>query len=177
MPRNYEQRIKNKMANKVIVEAPMLYNKTEHIKVPRGTAATRDMFSDSRLAEIMADRGRAQYAEFYAGERMALALPPSFPSLNDDYANKQGLVVPRHRSDMLDDDRNLIDVFNNNEERLKALDGRGNFARRDKDRVDFDRVDRIIDSLDAFKEKYFDDKQQVRVFRGLDTEEEKDPQR
>lgn len=176
MPRNYEQRIKNKMADKVMVEAPMLYNKTEHIKVPRATAARGDMFSDSRMADIYSDRNRAMYSEFYAGERMAVALPPTFPNIEDDHLNKQGLVMPRFQSDMMDDDRNLLDIFNNNEDRLRALDKNTPLIKKEKERVDFERVDRIIDALDAFKDKYFDDKQQFRVFKGLEPEDS-DPQK
>jgi hypothetical protein len=135
------------------------------------------MFNDSRMAEIMGDRDRAMHAEFYAGERLAIKLPPSFPNLEDDYANKQGLVVPRFKRDMLDDDRMLIDIFNNNEDRLKALDTRPQPSNRHKERVDFDKVDRIIDALDEFKDKYFDDKQQVRVFGGVDHGEDEDPKK
>ena len=176
MPRNYEQRIKNKMANKVMVEAPMLYNKTEFMKVPRATAANGDMFSDARLAEIMLDRSRAANSEFYAGERMAVVLPSSFPNIDDDHANRQGLVLPRFKNDMMDDDRNLLDLFNNNEDRLRALDGYSTRPglSKPKERVDFDKVDRIVDALDAFKEKYFDDKQQLRVFKGA-RDEDDDP--
>ena len=81
--------------------------------------------------------------------------------------------MPRFRSDMMDDDRHLIDVFNNNEDRLKALDDYidnkpRHHSARVIGRVDFDKVDRIIDALDSFKDKYFDDKQALKAQRDLE---------
>lgn len=179
MPRNYEQRLKHKMENKVMKEAPMLYGKTTQLRVPRGTAAAGDVFSDPLMAGVLMDSRRAANAEFYATERLAIPLNDKFPSLADDYSNKQGLVIPRFQNDLMDDDRNLLDIFSNNEERLRALEVYGApvykaHPKSAKERVDFDRVDRIIDSLDAFKDKYFDDKNQMKIFH--DSSAKNEPQ-
>lgn len=180
MPRNYEQRMKQKMENQTIREAPMLYGKTEFMKVPRGTAATRDRFGDPLWADTLIDRRRAENAEFYAAERLAVPLSNKFPGITDDYMNKQGLVIPRFATDRIDDDRHILDVFSNNEERLKALESYekpnprydSKFTDSKHGRVDFERVDKIIDALDAFKDKYFEDKQNYREYTGPEDKED-----
>lgn len=174
MPRNYEMRLKRKIENQTIKEAPMLYGKTEFVRVPRGTAATNDRFGDPLWADMLIDRRRAENAEFYAAEKLGVPLSDKFPSINDDYTNKQGLVVPRFAADRIDDDRHILDVYSNNEERLKALeiydkpDPRfaSNFTSNRQGRVNFDKVDKIIDALDTFKDKYFEDKQKLSVYAG-----------
>ena len=177
MPRNYEQRLKNKVANKVMVEAPMLYSKTSQIKVQKGAVAQKDYFDDNKVSEALIDRQRVRHAEFYAVEKQAVRLPESFPNIEDDHTNKQNIIVPRFKSDMMDDDRHLIDIFSNNEDRLKALDSfnrptPASFAGGvGKEKVDFEKVDKIIDALDAFKVKYFDDKQQERIFKDVSMDE------
>ena len=168
LPRNYELRIKNKMANRVYVEPAQLYSKATHLRVPQGTAANADQFDDLEVAARLMDRDRAQHPEFYAVERLAVSLPASFTTIGDDYTNRQQLVIPRLTSDRLDEDRHLIDIFNNNEDRLKALEGPPQAREKIKERVDFDKVDRIIDALDTFKDKYFDDRRQERVYQELD---------
>lgn len=160
MPRNYEIRIRQKVADKVLLEAPVLYTKSNYIQVPRGGGAVGDNFDDTRAAGALLDRNRMQHAEFYSPEKLAIPLPERFPRLEDDHLNKQNLVLPRYNSDKMDDDRNLIDIYNNNEDRLKALemDKRQTNNKTKREKVDYDRVDKIIDSLDALKDKYFDDR-------------------
>lgn len=168
LPRNYELRVKQKMAQRVYVEPPQLYSRTAGLRVPQGTAANADQFDDLTVAARLMDRDRAQHPEFYAIERLAVELPPAFTTIADDYSNRQQLVMPRLSSDRLDDDRHLIDIFNSNEDRLRALEGAPQAREKIRDRVDFDKVDRIIDALDSFKDKYFDDRRQERVYQELD---------
>ena len=171
MPRNFEQRIKNKMANRVYVEPQQLYTQMGRMRVPQGAVSPNDQFDDFTVAARLMDRDRAKHPEFYEVERLAVKLPERFYSIGEDYTNKQNIVMPRFGNDRMDEDRNLIDIFNNNEDRLKALDGgardRGGMVRR-QEKVDFDRVDRIIDALDSFKDKYFDDRQQERIHQKID---------
>lgn len=146
----------------------MLYSKRNNMKIPRGAVATGDNFDQARLVSYATDRGASENVDFYAPERMGVPLPSTFSGIEDDYSNRQNIVMPRFRSDMMDDDRHLIDVFNNNEDRLKALDDYidnkpRHLSARVKGRVDFDKVDRIIDALDSFKDKYFDDKQALKA--------------
>src|SRR3990167_2564255 len=159
MPRNYETRIRQKVADKVLLDAPVLYSKSNFVQVPRAAAALNDNFDDTRAAGVVFDRNRQQFSEFYSPEKLAIPLSERFPRLEDDHLNKQNLVLPRFDSDKMDDDRNLIDIYNNNEDRLQALEiGRRTQTRVKKEQLDYDRVDKIIDSLDALKDRYFDDR-------------------
>jgi len=167
MPKNYEIRLKNKMANKVMMEPAQLYSKNAMIKVPRGGAANADNFDDERVLDTLNDRDKCKYAEFYTVHNQGIKIQAPFPDLEDDHLNRQGIVLPRFRQDMMDEDRHIIDIYNNNEDRLKALSDKSERSAltnmRAKEKIDFEKVDRIIDALDAFKDKYFDDRQMDRV--------------
>lgn len=188
MPRNFEQRIKNKVAERGIQrEAPMLYSKHSHMRIPRGCDAHGDGFGAERMKTVLKDRNRAENYQFYEPEKMAIKMSSAgrsysahakndLFSIEDDFLNRQNIIMPRFKSDMMDEDRHVIDVFNNNEERLKALedpDSKENARIRNqlkegqsqRNRTDFLKVDKIIEELDSFKDKYFDDKQHERVLR------------
>lgn len=169
MPRNFEQRMKAKVANRVFVEPAPLFSKSQNHPYQRGAISHNDNFDDERVADALTDKNRARFQEFYAPSRLAIKLG-EHPGLHleDDYLNKQGLVVPRFQSDMIDEERHLVDVYQNNQERAKALEGpSGPVKPANAYKVDFAKVDRIIERLDAFKERYFDDKRELRVNRDL----------